>query len=143
MDAGLSPAEFVQVFMQCAKCAAVTARRNVHFHSCVNVRTSVSFAPLDRIDLLHCVATDGLKPECFEALMSYCEDCDKFMTHRAGLHHDCVFFKMYFGEDLGTYLESDLDMSTEDDLDGDSDMDLEGDVDLAMYLGENSDMDLI
>lgn len=59
---------------------------------------------------------------------------------------------MYLGEDLGTYLEGDLDMSTEDDLLSseedllslqDSDMDLEGDVDLAMYLGENLDMDSI
>lgn len=86
--------------MQCKKCDALTASRNALFHCCATVQASEDFAPLDRTELLHCVGTEGLKPKSFEALMSYCDDCEKFMTHRASLHHDCVFFKTYFGEDF-------------------------------------------
>lgn len=101
VNAGLSPRDFQKIFTECEKCAALTARRNVHFHSCAVVLASKPFAPLDRASLIHCTGTEGVRPESFEDLMSYCEDCDKYMTYRTSLHHDCVLFKLTFGDELG------------------------------------------
>lgn len=98
INAGLSPVDFQKVFAECERCSALIARRNAHFHRCATVLASKAFAPLDRASLIHCTGTEGLKPESFEDLMSYCEDCDKFMTYRTSLHHDCVLFKLTFGE---------------------------------------------
>lgn len=109
-NAGLSPTDFKRAFIQCSKCKGMVACRNVYFHCCVSVETSEEFAPLDRIELLHCTGTEGLSERSFEALMSYCDDCDKYMTHRASLHHDCVFFATYLGEDLAEDFAMEMDV---------------------------------
>lgn len=109
-NAGLSPTDFQRAFIQCWKCNGVVARRNAHFHSCALVKASKEFAPLDRVELLHCTGTEGLTNRSFEALMSYCRDCDKFMTYRASLHHDCVFFDTYLGEDLAEEVAMETDL---------------------------------
>lgn len=98
INAGLSHAEFKSVFTQCKKCKGLIARRNVHFHCCATVMAMQEFTPLDRASLLHCTGTEGLKPKSFEALMSFCDDCNKIMTHRTSLFHDCVFLKKYCEE---------------------------------------------
>lgn len=109
-NAGLSSIDFQRAFIQCWKCRGMIARRNVHFHSCASVKTSEEFAPLDRVSLLHCTGTEGLTEQSFEALMSYCDDCEKYMTYRASLHHDCVFFDTYLGEDLAEDFTMEMDL---------------------------------
>lgn len=116
INAGLSPEDFQKVFVECWKCKGLMARRNVCFHSCADVKASQEFDPLDRFSLLHCTVSGGLKRESFEALMSYCGDCDKYMTHRTSLHHDCVLFAAYFGEDLAERLGEDLAEHLGEDL---------------------------
>lgn len=97
VNPGLSDVELRAVFIQCGICKAMTTRRNVHYHSCAEVSASVAFAPLDRVSLLHCVGTGGLKPESFRDIMSVCgnSDCSKFMTYRSSLHHDCILEQLY------------------------------------------------
>lgn len=106
MNAGLSPVDFQKIFTECDLCSALIARRNIYFHRCATVLASRAFAPLDRTSLIHCTGTEGLKPESFEDLMSYCRDCDKFMTYRTSLHHDCVLFKLTFGEEIDERMDS-------------------------------------
>ncbi|KAF9456027.1 hypothetical protein BDZ94DRAFT_1315569 [Collybia nuda] len=67
-DAGLLYADLCVVFVQCGKCKALTARCNIHYHQC---------------------QTEGIRHESFEDLMSFCGLCQRFMTHRAALLHDC------------------------------------------------------
>lgn len=97
VNPGLCETEFKSLFIQCFDCEAVVARRNTHYHSCPEVKASKAFAPLDRTSLLHCIGTGGVKPESFADLMSFCTepDCQKFMTYRASLHHDCVFERLH------------------------------------------------
>lgn len=94
-NAGISDVELRRVFIQCDYCAAMTARRNVHFHRCAAVIASQPFTPRDRLSLLYTTDTEGLKPESFEALFSSCVYCSKFMTCRTSIHHDCLFEARY------------------------------------------------
>lgn len=109
-DAGLSATDFQRAFIQCQKCKGMIARHNIYFHQCASVETSEEFAPLDRVSLLHCTGTEGLTERSFEALMSYCDDCEKYMTYRASLHHDCVLFDTYFGEEFGEEFAMEMDL---------------------------------
>lgn len=70
-----------------------------------NLLCNLRVKPVHRASasLLYCTGTEGLRPASFEALMSYCKDCNKFMTHRALLHHNCVSLDMEFGKDRGLW----------------------------------------
>lgn len=99
VNAGLLYANFHAMFIQCSKCKAMTARRNVHYHRCDVVLSSPRFAPLDRTSLLYCSRLEGIHNDSFEDLMSYCGMCQRFMTYRAGLLHRCELDQYFAGMD--------------------------------------------
>lgn len=94
-NAGITGAELHRVFIQCDYCDAMTARHNIHFHRCAVVAVSQPFTPRDRLALLYSTEAEGLKPGRFEALLTSCMRCKKFMTSKTSIHHDCLFEARY------------------------------------------------
>lgn len=95
INPSLSSAEFCQVFIQCDRCKAMTARRNAYFHSCAAILGSDTPMLDDGVSRLFAKEVEGLKSETFEALFSACKICRKYMTRRMSIIHDCVFEARY------------------------------------------------
>lgn len=97
VDAGITPASFQQLFTECRACHTCIARLQLMHHDCATMLSMLPGSSSgDRVRLLQAVSSDGLPPARFEALFFHCKSCDRIMTHRASVYHDCVFNRLSY-----------------------------------------------